>query len=384
MARHHLVNATVVLEDAVLRRSSVLVEDGVVAAVEPESGGGAETVDLGGQFLLPGLVDLHADEIEREVEPRPGVRFPAVFALAQSDRRNAAAGITTVFHAISFAQGELGLRCTDAAAGLVEEIAGLRGRSLVDHRAHIRYEVTDPAGVPAAARLMEAGLADLLSFMEHAPGRGQYGQPGSYRDYLMRRFRAGPAEVEGIIEAKRRAAGGAPARVATLSAVARARSIAMASHDDETGDHVAAAASLGVTISEFPITSEAARAARDRGMATVFGAPNILRGRSQSGAIRAVEAVEAGLACCLCSDYAPGALLPAVFLLVEQGLLDLPAAVRMATRRAALAAGLADRGEIAAGRRADLIAVERHDGWPAVTRCWSGGREVLRSGRPPV
>lgn len=374
-----LENARVVLADRVADSAAIRIEDGVISAVGADTAPADTVIDLKGDWLLPGLVDLHCDAIEKEVEPRPGVRFPLPFAIANADRRNAACGITTVYHALSFAQDELGIRDVEMAARIVHAIHEQRPALLVDNRTHLRYEVTDEAGAPVIAALIEAGDVELLSFMDHSPGQGQYPTLEAYRDYLVKTYHKAPADAERLARDKLASRLDARPRIESLAALARERGVRLASHDDDREQKVRAMARLGVTVAEFPINLAAAREARSLGVATVFGAPNVVRGGSQSGAIRALDAVEAGVADCLCADYAPAAMLAAVFRLPEVSDLGLPAAVAMASLNPARAVGLADRGEIAVGRRADLVSVRLVAGWPQVTATWCAGRLAHRA-----
>ena len=381
-ARQQLVRGQVVLADRVLADASVVLEGDRVLAVDADAGVGAAVTDLGGHWLLPGLVDLHCDALEKELEPRPGVLFCKGFAVANADRRNAAAGITTVHHAISFADDELGVRNVRLAARLAFALRRFQPHALVDNRVHARYEITDPAGEPVLRKLLTAGAVDLLSFMDHSPGQGQFRTPEAYRDYVMRTYHRSAAEVERMVSAKQGQGEAARDRMQSLARLAVAGGLKLASHDDDSPGRVAAMADLGVTISEFPVNVATARAARDAGLATVFGAPNVLRGNSHSGNMRALEAVQQGLADCLCADYAPAAMMAAAFRLPGVSALSLHQAVRMVTRAPALAAGLEDRGEIAPGLRADLIAVREVHGMPQVTHVWSAGTLVHQARYP--
>ena len=380
--RQQLAHARVVLADRVLDDANVVLEGDRVLAVEAEAGAAAVVTDLCGHWLLPGLVDLHCDALEKELEPRPGVFFGEGFAVANADKRNAAAGITTVHHAISFADDELGVRNVRLAAGLALALRRFHAHALVDNRVYARYEITDPAGELVLRELLSAGIVDLLSFMDHSPGQGQFRTPEAYRDYVMRTYHRSAAEVERMADAKRGQREPARDRTLTLAGLARAAGVRLASHDDDSPGRVAAMAAMGASISEFPVNVEAATAARAAGLVTVFGAPNILRGSSQSGNVRALDAVHQGLADCLCADYAPAAMLAAAFRLPAVSALSLSEAVRMVTRAPALAAGLEDRGQIAPGLRADLIAVREVDRLPQVTHVWRAGTLVYRAGYP--
>jgi len=378
--KQYLAGARVVLPDDVIEDAAVLVEDDQIVAVNPESGGRIPATVLSGLTLMPGMVDLHCDAIEKEVEPRPDVHFPLAFAVQQADRRNALAGITTGFHALSFAEAELGVRNTAMAADVVHAIRAAQPRALVDNRAHCRYEVTDSSAVAILSELMQQGAVNLLSFMDHTPGQGQFKSVTAYRQFLCDTYASAVDEVETLVERKCEAGAGADARIRQLSAVADDCGVALASHDDDHQERVAAMSALGVTISEFPVNLEAAIAARDAGMATVLGAPNALRNRSQSGSMKALEAVAADVADCLCADYAPAALLGAVFTVHREHGLTLPAATALATLYPARAAGLYDRGTIVPGQRADLIAVDTERPHPSVEHLWCAGRHSSIAG----
>ena len=372
----YLTNARVVLADELLEEASVLVEDGVISAICPESVADVETVDLNGQLLLPGMIDLHCDALEKEVEPRPNVHFPLDFACAQADKRNAAAGITTVYHALSFANDELGVRNNAMAAQVARAVHEWNPHALVDNRVHCRYEITDETGLPVLLDLLSENSMHLISMMDHTPGQGQFKDLAAYRDYLSRTYRKTHDEVDVIVERKLEAATGAYQRMQTLAEAAHQAGISVASHDDDSPARVATMSGIGADISEFPITMAAAHAAKEAGMSTIYGAPNIIRGMSQSGSMRAIDAIQEGVADCLCADYHPATLIVAVMKIVEQSVLDLPAAVRLVTTNPARAARLHDRGEIAVGKRADMIAVANPGGLPQVSTVWVHGTPV--------
>jgi alpha-D-ribose 1-methylphosphonate 5-triphosphate diphosphatase len=378
----YLTGARLVLADDTLDDAAVLIHDGMIEAVCPDYAPmHAQEIKLSGRMLLPGLIDLHCDALEKEIEPRPRVHFPLPFACAQADRRNAAAGITTIYHALSFANHELGVRNNTFAAEIARAMGAWNAHALVDNRVHLRYEVTDETAPEILAELLEAGHAQMISFMDHSPGQGQFKDVEAYRAYLSRSYKTSEEELDRIIVAKHVSAQGAMVRMRALAEVAARREVAIASHDDDTPQKVEVVAGLGAVISEFPINMETARAARRRGLATLFGAPNILRGGSQSGSMRALDAVLEGVADCLCGDYSPAALLPAAMRLPDLAAIALHDAVALVTRNPARAAGLHDRGEIKVGKRADLIAVSSHGGMPRVERVWVKGVAALQVGQ---
>lgn len=373
MTRQYLTRAQVVMEDETLTDAAVLIEDGVIAAINPEHAAGAEEFDLTGKTLIPGMIDLHCDALEKEVEPRPNVHFALDFAVAQADKRNAAAGVTTVFHALSFANHELGVRNNAFAAEIARAVHAWQPHALVDNRVHCRYEVTDPTAPEVLLELMQNGDMHLFSVMDHSPGQGQFKDITAFRDYLARTYKKSDVELDALLAEKARQSDGAMQRIELLIEAAHAHGIRVASHDDDTPQKVESVHALGVNISEFPINLESAKAAKRLGMATIFGAPNILRGKSQSGSMKALEAVQVGVADCLCADYAPAALIVAVFRLPQLAGIALHEAVRLVSANPADAAGLADRGRIAVGRRADIAAVVEINGLAQAASVWTAG-----------
>ncbi|MDZ8104947.1 MAG: alpha-D-ribose 1-methylphosphonate 5-triphosphate diphosphatase [Nostoc sp. DedQUE12a] len=375
----YLTNVRIVLLDEVIDNGSLLIEDGAIAAINPVSTRGAKAIDLSGKILIPGMIDLHCDAIEKEIEPRPGALFPMNFAVAQIDKRNSIAGITTPFHAISFAHEELGVRNNDIAAEVVKSIHAYQPYALVDNRVHCRYEITDPTGLPILLDLLAENSIHLVSLMDHTPGQGQFKDLQAYQDYISRTYKKTAAEAEAMAINKIQNTEGAKSRIETLISKALHQNVQVASHDDDTPERVQTIANMGVRLSEFPINLETAKAAKAAGMFTIFGAPNILRGKSQSGSIKAIEAVHHHVASCLCSDYAPGTLLAAVFRLLEISELSLPQAIALVTHNPAQALQLSDRGEIAVAKRADLLAVEVVNGLPQVAITWVAGKAVYIS-----
>jgi alpha-D-ribose 1-methylphosphonate 5-triphosphate diphosphatase len=361
-------------------RGSVTVEDGVITAVEEGGRVPAGALDCAGELLLPGLVDLHTDHCERHAVPRPGVHWDPLQAAIAHDAQVAAAGITTVFDSLV-----VGLRDADQTRrdllgrmmAAVEKGEAL-GLFRAQHLLHLRCEVTDPTLLDQIAPHLDHPLLQLISVMEHTVGQRQFPDAEKYREILVKLFNVPEDKVE---ERFRRDAEAsrtfAPTFREAVCRLAQERGIAIAAHDDETLEHVEEAARLGMTISEFPTTLLAAEAARECGMVTVMGAPNVVKGGSHTGNLSAIDLARAGALDVLASDYVPVSLLAAILRLAEAGLgLTLPEAVNMASLNAARAAGLDDRGEIAPGKRADLIRVRLVDGCPVVRTVYSAGQRV--------
>ena len=371
-------NAQIVLTNEILENASLMIENGIIIEINPTSTSEAKIIDLQGQLLMPGMIDLHCDALEKEVEPRPNVFFPLDFACAQADKRNAAAGITTVYHALSFAHDELGVRNNEMAAKIARAVHDWQPHGLVDNRVHCRYEITDEPALPILKELLIENSMHLISMMDHTPGQGQFKNLAAYRDYLMNNYKKTEDEVDSIVEKKMQAASGAYDRVQELANVAHAAGISVASHDDDSAERISTMSSIGADISEFPITLEAALAAKQAGMSTIFGAPNILRGKSQSGSMKAIEAIQNKVADCLCADYAPATLLIAVMKIPELSDLNLPQAIQLVTSNPAKAAKLDDRGAIEVGKRADLIVIAKPGGLPQITQTWVHGEAAYQ------
>ncbi|NKK65542.1 alpha-D-ribose 1-methylphosphonate 5-triphosphate diphosphatase [Rhizobium leguminosarum bv. viciae] len=356
-----LSNFTLVLPNEVVSEGSVRVESGAIAEIRPEPVAGA-AIDGGGRLLMPGFVDLHGDMIEREIAPRPNATMPIDFGIHELDKKLAAAGVTTAFAAVSFATESVygHVRSLETTSAVIEGINRLRDDLLIDHRVHARYEITNVGAAPALERLLNADQIDMVSLTDHTPGQGQYNNLQSYILSISER-RAISEEMAAEIVSKRIAMRSNPdieAKLKEIVALSLKHKLSLASHDDDSVEKVAEMHDLGVTISEFPVTAPAAEEARRRGLWTLMGAPNALRGQSMSGNLSALDAARAGLLSIIAADYHPAAFVPGIFKLADMVEGGLPAAVAMATSNAARSAGLLDRGEIAIGQRADLVVVE--------------------------
>lgn len=352
----------VVLPDRVLPRGSVLVEDGVVAEIA-EGPARRPAIEGRGALLLPGLVDIHGDMIERELEPRPGAGFPVEMAVLELDKRLVVTGVTTAFTAVSFSDSRTygHVRSEARAREMIETIARLRDVLLVDLRVHARFEVNNERAAPVLAELVAKGAVDLVSLTDHTPGQGQYRDLERYVAYISRTRGREAAEVEAKAREQMMDRETNPQTwdvVREVTELARERGLPIASHDDDIPAKVELMRELGAAISEFPVTLEAAEAAKRLGMWTVMGAPNALRGASMSGNIGALDVLQAGLLDALAADYHPAAMVHAAFAIAEAGLLPLHDAVALVTSGPARSVGLHDRGRIAPGLRADLAVVE--------------------------
>lgn len=379
-----LANARLVLPDEE-RIGSVQVIDGRISAIDSGTQVPAGAHDLSGDLLLPGLVEIHTDNFERHLMPRPKVQWAELPALVAHDAEVAAAGITTVFDALGVGEADTDSLRGTAWDSVLATLENCRHNDLLraDHLLHIRCELPAPNTVDLFAPFVDHPLVRLISLMDHTPGQRQWEDISHARIYYTgkkgwteEKFQRKVAEAA---EMQQRYA--QPHRQHFVD-YARARGIALASHDDTTLAHVEQAHAEGASLSEFPTTELAARAARERGMATVMGGPNVVRGGSHSGNVAASHLARLGLLDILSSDYVPGSLLTATLRLVDEGHMALPQAMATVSLNPARAVGLHDRGALAAGLRGDLVQVRpvtmadghRH----AVVRAvWREGRRVL-------
>lgn len=370
-------NARLVLPDRLAFGGLVLAE-GLIAEVF-EGAAPAGALDWGGDLLAPGLVELHTDNLEHHLLPRPGVEWPHDLAIMAHDAQLAACGITTVFDALRVGSIPGLVHSSAYARQVASEINALidAGALRINHLLHLRAEICSETLTEELARFAPADRVRLVSIMDHTPGQRQFRDPRQYARWFDRgdgvdeaRFDAHVALMMGV-----RARHGAGHEAAILAAAARLGAV-LASHDDTTEGEVAASAAHGVRIAEFPTTLVAARACRDHGIATMMGAPNLIRGESHSGNIAAGDLARAGLLDILSSDYVPASLLAGAMRLAALWD-DLPRAMACVTDHPARAAGLADRGRLAPGLRADLIRLAHRGGGPAILReTWVGGARI--------
>lgn len=377
MSEFALANARIVLADEVIT-GSVLVRDGVIAAID--AGTVQHGEDVEGDYVIPGLVELHTDHFENHYRPRPSVTWNAIAALQSHDAQIAGAGITTVFDAVRIGSDpETGDITADVKA-MVEAVAeaDATDRLRADHHLHLRCELA----TPDVAAQFEAHCANpivgLASLMDHTPGARQYTTLEHYTAYYQKKLRLSDAEMARYIS-DRQAEREKYADNNRAAILKRGREIglAFASHDDATVEHVDEAVRDGMTIAEFPTTMAAAQACHAAGLAVLMGAPNVVRGKSHNGNISAAELAQARVLDVLSSDYVPFALIYAAFLLPEVAdNITLPEAIAKVTSRPAEAARLNDRGTIAIGKRADIVRVRRTDPVPVVRGVWREGKRV--------
>ena len=372
-----LTNAILVLPGEMFA-GTLHVAQGRIASIARERASHPSAIDCEGDFLIPGAVDLHTDNLERQVQPRMNARWPSRAAFVAHDAQCAAAGVTTVFDALCV--GDLGFdedrtqTCTDGIADL--DALAPTGLLKAEHYLHLRCELPAPAMPALLDRVADNPRVRMASLMDHTPGIGQYGDLARYRALR----RAGGESDEAIDQRAaflqdRRARLRTPQRRGLIERLAGTRTV-LASHDDRTLDEIAENLADRIPISEFPVTEAAAAAARAGGMRVIAGAPNLVRGGSHTGNVAAADLLRAGLVDAIASDYVPAALLDAAFRIAAAGLLPLPAAIALITRNPARMANLPDRGDLAPGQRADLVRLRLHDGLPIVRDVYREGRRV--------
>jgi alpha-D-ribose 1-methylphosphonate 5-triphosphate diphosphatase len=337
--------------------------------------------DCGGDYLLPGLVELHTDHLETHYMPRPGVRWNPVAAIQSHDAQIAASGITTVNDCLRMGRDDSNKYAEGEIRELADHLVRVAGedRLRAEHYIHLRCEVSSPGVMDDYALFDDFASVKLVSLMDHAPGQRQFSDLKMYESYYRtkdgmdeeayKKFFADRVAESETYAAKHRA---------LIASRCRARGVCMASHDDTTTAHVNEAVSLGVSISEFPTTMDAATVARAQGLRILMGAPNVVRGGSHSGNVSARLLAENGLLDLLSSDYVPSSLLQAVFMLaLEYEVLSLPDAVALVSSNPAAAAGFNDRGELSRGRKADVVRVAYDGEVPVVRSVWRDGFRVV-------
>jgi alpha-D-ribose 1-methylphosphonate 5-triphosphate diphosphatase len=371
-----ICNARVVTADGI-REGGLRIENGRIAGLTRSAGG----LDLGGAFLIPGIVDLHTDHVERHTHPRASVLWPFLPALMAHDAVVISGGTTTVLDSLSVGASMKRPERREILEPLIAALdAGQRdGAFRAEHLLHLRCEVSDPATMALVDAAVHHPLTRLVSVMDHTPGDRQSPDVERWFNHMIHDMEVdeatGRAMMADLFERSRTR--GAEVRAHVVRSAAAAGATIM-SHDDRTEAHVEQAVGEGIHVSEFPTTVAAARRARMAGMKIVAGAPNYLRGGSQSGNVAVARLIAEGLVDALASDYVPRSLLDAAFRLAADPALphDLPAAVALVTDAPARIAGLDDRGRIAEGLRADLVAVGLSGDQPVVQAAWREGRQV--------
>ncbi|MFS1860120.1 alpha-D-ribose 1-methylphosphonate 5-triphosphate diphosphatase [Vibrio lentus] len=375
-----ITNVNLVLENEVVR-GSVELRDGVIANMSDSTSQLPGAFDGENGFLMPGLIELHTDNLEKYFTPRPKVNWPPLSAMSAHDTQLIGSGITTVLDAVALGDYRDGNRQEnlDQFINTVAE-SQKRGLTRAEHRIHLRCEVPHSTTVGLFERYVNMPEVQLVSLMDHAPGQRQFVNLEKYRTYYQGKYNMTDAEMavyekDQVAQSER----WSKQNRDEITRQCRDLNIPTASHDDATSAHVTESKDLGMVIAEFPTTVEAAKRSHELGLKVMMGAPNVIRGGSHSGNVAAHELASLGVLDILSSDYYPVSLLDAVFTLVndERNNLDVAQAVQLATLNPAQALGLHDRGVIAEGKRADLVLAHRVDGHQLVSRVWREGKKVF-------
>ncbi|WP_285350945.1 alpha-D-ribose 1-methylphosphonate 5-triphosphate diphosphatase [Pseudomonas sp. ME-P-057] len=381
-----LTNASVVSAQGVFL-GTVVLRNGLISEVDDRVSHLPQAQNLNGDYLLPGLVELHTDNLEKHLSPRPGVDWPSASAVMSHDAQIIAAGITTVFDALSIGDVNPKGKRMQQLPGMVEAIAQANAANMTraEHRLHLRCEVCHPDTLSVFRDLVEQPLVQLVSTMDHSPGQRQFALESKYREYYMGKYHLSSEQMDAfIVEQVANSKTYSDRYRRAIVDICLERGLSVASHDDATLAHVEESAAYGMTIAEFPTTLEAAQGCRRLGMSVLMGAPNIVRGGSHSGNIAAARLAEEGLLDILSSDYYPASLLQAAFTLGAQleaaggstgaGLARAVSTVSLAPARSA---GLYDRGEIRVGLRADLIHAQAVGTLPIIEQVWRQAKRVF-------
>ena len=375
-----LTNARVVTENDIFD-GTVHVRDGRIDDIARGRSQVAGALDCGASILMPGMVELHTDNLEKHISPRPGVLWPSVPSVITHDAQIVASGITTVFDAISVGDVVAGSTRLKTLETMVNALAVCKRDTMLraDHFLNLRCEVSHRDALEMFQSLVDQPMLQLVSIMDHSPGQRQFVNLDKYREYYMGKHGLSAAQMDEFIVTRKEDSRQYSDRYRkAIVAICQARGIPMASHDDATVDHVDESAGFGMNIAEFPTTLEAARASHRRGMMVMMGAPNVVRGGSHSGNIAAATLAEEGVLDILSSDYYPASMLDAAFRLARMDTndYDLPRAIATVTAVPARCAALHDRGSIDVGKRADLVLVSECGDQPLIESVWCSGKRV--------
>lgn len=379
MTEKIISNAYVVLNDEVML-GSVVIEHGLIKRIDQGVSNLPAALDWNGDYLIPGLIELHTDNMEKYFTPRPGVTWPRISAIMTHDNQMAASGVTTVFDAVSVGYDIYKSSRAEVLRDIIESIAYISNNYLAraDHYIHLRCELSCDATSQEFDKYADDPRLKLVSLMDHAPGQRQFARMDKYIEYYQKKYGFSDDEMMHSIERhKQSSETWSAAHRRYIAETCLQRNIPMASHDDATHEHVNEALSYEVSIAEFPTTLEAASLSHQNDLKVLMGAPNLIRGHSHSGNVAARELAQGGYLDILSSDYYPSSLLHSAFLLADLDIgYELPQAICCVTKNPADAVGLEDRGTIQAGYQADLLRVSKHMDLPILKETWKSGERV--------
>ncbi len=375
-----LTNAKLVLSDEIIH-GTLVIRDKEIVDINQSISSLTTAVDVGGDYIIPGLVELHTDNLEKHFSPRPKVTWPGQPAVVAHDAQLVAAGITTVFDAVALGDVNENSQRIENLHLMLDAINHTQDAGLLraEHFLHLRCEVCHPDAVNFLNPLIDKPLVKLVSVMDHSPGQRQFTKMDKYRTYYQGKYHLDNDEIETFIKKqKENSAQYSDSHRRQVLEMCQGRDIPVASHDDATADHVEESVAFGMTIAEFPTTAEAAELSHQKGMGVMMGAPNVVRGGSHSGNIAAHELAEKGVLDILSSDYCPASILHAAFKLSQlDNDYDLSDAMNTVTLNPARAANLNDRGELAVGKRADIVQLKVVHDLPVVNQVLIQGQRAF-------
>lgn len=357
---------------------TIVVRDNLIADIQPDVTFRGQ--DGQGEYLMPGLIELHTDNLERCMSPRPGIQWPMESAVVFHDKQLVSAGVTTVYDAIALGDVFPGSLRMTHFGGMIDALneGQIAGRFAADHRLHLRCEVSYKDVLSITEKYVEHPLLSLISLMDHTPGQRQFVNIEKYKEYYIGKHGIPASEIDAFIQQRQREQQQyGEKNTAALVELAKLKNVAIASHDDATAAHVQEAIDNGATIAEFPTTLEAASVAHQQGLKVLMGAPNIVLGGSHSGNISALELVQHDRVDILSSDYAPYSLLQSIFIIAQKMTQPLYEAMKLVTSNPAKAVNLFhNRGSLEVGKRADLITIHDDGVVPRLTSVIVQGRRV--------
>jgi alpha-D-ribose 1-methylphosphonate 5-triphosphate diphosphatase len=378
-------NINVVTPDGIADNMNVYISRGIIQEISEYPIRGMETyINAGKKYMIPGLIDLHSDAIEKAIQPRPSTIFPVDMAATEFDKTLAACGITMMFYCIAFVimdNLKSSLRNNDQAAKLINELRGISPYLKAKTKIHLRFDILNMKAAGKVKELINQNKIDMLSFMDHTPMQGQFSNIKSYKKIMKALYNFSDSAIEEhlkfLYEARQSFCKN---EITELAYLACMHNIPLASHDDDNLDKIDMVKELGATISEFPVNIESLKYASESGLYTVVGSPNIIKGGSHSDNLSARDAVESGFADIICSDYSPKSLFHSLFMLDKLGIIPLHEAVNMASLNPAKAIGLdSETGSIEKGKKADLLIVDLDNEIPRIVQTFIDGVEVYKT-----
>lgn len=378
-----LTNGKIITEEGIIEGYDILIENDIIKKICKNGkvdSDEIEVINAYGGYISPGFIDIHADYIENMSSPRPTSIMDFNLSLRETEKVLINTGITTMYHSLSLYGKDIfenkPIRSDENVIKLIDTIENTQNkRHLIRHRFHARFEIDNVKGVERLKKYIRDGKINLLSFMDHTPGQGQYRNIETYRKTLKGYKDVTDSEIDEMIEECQFKDTITSETIEEIAHMAKDRNISIASHDDDSFDKIDFINGIGATISEFPITMDVAKYAREKGMFTIAGAPNVLLGKSHSGNLSASEAIKDNSIDILCSDYYPAAMLHSVFILNEKYNMDLCEMFKLITINPAKAVKIDNiLGSIKEGKKADILIIEKLEELPVITSVFVDGQ----------